>query len=559
MPLPGADVTPPLVTSVTPHHGEFAVAADRSVVVEFNEPVAPASITAESFALQDGTVVAGVITVGADAMSATFDPDLDLKPDTVYKVLLDDQITDVAGNALQPTAWTFSTGDIVPGAVVDISYRIDDGPTYNGTGDDSRGNNDSAVQCGEIVEIYVTARNEGNILLSGLSGAFSESDPYVRLLYNINSPYPDLAPGASAENLSDWDIKIDRDTPIGYVFIATVAFSLLDPVELSLHPIDSVVDVEIPIECSAPEVIGFSPADAAVDVAVGSDIRVTFSKAVAAGTVTADTFTVDNGGPVAGTVTVAGNRKSATFNPDVDLQYQTAYTVTATAGIQDKAGNPLVPDSATFTTTEPDTTSPEVANVTPADGALDLPVGGRRAHAGVAGPYRAGRAGRRARRTCHHHPHSTARRTSSKVHRISILAYTWIPRDPDVFGQPTRPTSSRSDAHPSATSRQSSKSNPGVGSRSSRISSGWSRWDVRLVHGFRSRTPNCTCSMMSDTSSTTGMLPGRAEGNCTGAERRIVDGARFVKKNFSSTPPGQRFNEHGRSRTPRTAPSAHRR
>ena len=372
----GADVTPPLVTSVTPHHGEFAVAADRSVVVEFNEPVAPASITAESFALQDGTVVAGVITVSADAMSATFDPDLDLKPDTVYKVLLDDQITDVAGNALQPIAWTFSTGDIVPGAVVDISYRIDDGPTHDGTGDDSRGNNDSAVQCGEIVEIYVTVRNEGNILLSGLSGAFSESDPYVRLLYNINSPYPDLAPGASAENLNDWDIKIDRDTPIGYVFTATVAFSLLDPVELSLHPIDSVVDVEIPIECSAPEVIGFSPADAAVDVAVGSDIRVTFSKAVAAGTVTADTFTVDNGGPVAGTVTVAGNRKSATFNPDVDLQYQTAYTVTATAGIQDKAGNPLVPDSATFTTTEPDTTSPEVVNVTPADGALDLPVGG---------------------------------------------------------------------------------------------------------------------------------------------------------------------------------------
>ena len=264
----------------------------------------------------------------------------------------------------------------VPGLVSFTSYRVDDGPTHDGTGDDSRGNNDSAVQCGEIVEIYVTARNEGNILLSGLSGAFSESDPYVRLLYNINSPYPDLAPGASAENLSDWDIKIDRDTPIGYVFTATVAFSLLDPVELSLHPIDSVVDVEIPIECSAPEVIGFSPADAAVDVAVGSDIRVTFSKAVAAGTVTADTFTVDNGGPVAGTVTVAGNRKSATFNPDVDLQYQTAYTVTATAGIQDKAGNPLVPDSATFTTTEPDTTSPEVVNVTPADGALDLPVGG---------------------------------------------------------------------------------------------------------------------------------------------------------------------------------------
>ena len=35
--------------------------------------------------------------------------------------------------------------------------------------------------------------------------------------------------------------------------------------------------------------------------------------------------------------------------------------------------------------------------------------GGRRTYAGVAGPYRAGRAGRRARRTCHHHPHSERR------------------------------------------------------------------------------------------------------------------------------------------------------
>ena len=370
----GEDVTPPEVTTRSPHHGEFAVAVDSVVTVEFNEPLDPLSVTADSFALEDGTPVTGLITVGADAMSASFDPDADLEADTVYKVLLGEQITDVTGNPLLPTAWTFSTGDITPGSVVDISYRIDDGPEHDGTGDDSRGNNDSAAQCGEIIEIYVTARNEGDIVLSGLSGAFSESDPYVRLLYNINAPYPDLSPGASGENLSDWDIKINRDTPVGYVFTATITFSLLDPIELSLNPIDSEVDVEIPIECAAPVVTGFSPPDGAPDVFVGSDIRVDFSKPIDTATVTVDTFKVENGGPVPGTLTVAANRRSATFSPDADFDHETEYTVTVTDAIADKAGNPIDPAAATLTTVEPDTTSPEVTAVDPPDGSADVAI-----------------------------------------------------------------------------------------------------------------------------------------------------------------------------------------
>ncbi len=62
---------------------------------------------------------------------------------------------------------------------------------------------------------------------------------------------------------------------------------------------------------------------------------------------------------------------------------------------------------------------------------------------------------------------------------------------------------------------------------------------------------------MSDTSSTTAIRPGLAEGNRTGTASRIVDGARFVKKKSFVTPFGQRLSEHGRRWTPLTAPSAH--
>jgi hypothetical protein len=378
VPIPidcGTDITPPQVTSIVPHHGDFAVPVDTDVVAMFNEPVEAATVTADTFTVENSDFVAGTITVAANGLSATFDPDVDLAADTVYAVNLTAGIMDQAGNPLVPAAVLFSTGDITPGAVVDVSYRVDDDPSHDGTGNDSVGNSDGEARCGETIELYITVRNEGHLLIAGLSGAFSESDPYVRLLYNVKSPYPDLAPGATGENLGDWDIRIDRDTPIGHEFVATVEFSVLDPITLALRPIDSTVDVAIPIECSAPAVTGFTPVDNAIGVPVDGDITVTFSKPIDGDTVTSGSFLVANGGPVAGSVTVASNRRSATFDPDANLEYLTEYSVSLTDGVTDRAGNPITPADSTFTTEEPDLTPPEVTSVTPADAATGVAIG----------------------------------------------------------------------------------------------------------------------------------------------------------------------------------------
>src|SRR5207247_2130384 len=65
-----------------------------------------------------------------------------------------------------------------------------------------------------------------------------------------------------------------------------------------------------------------------------------------------------------------------------------------------------------------------------------------------------------------------ARWTSGYVQRGSIRTLTWIPREPDVFGQPTSPTASSASRVASATSRMWSQGTPGTGSRSTRSSSG---------------------------------------------------------------------------------------
>jgi predicted SnoaL-like aldol condensation-catalyzing enzyme len=371
----GEDVTRPVVDSVTPPNAALAVERSDNITVIFSEPVDPATVTTETFTLENGGKVAGAFTVAGDAMSATFDPESDLGEHTAYTVTLTSGIVDEAGNSLVPFISWFSTTDVRPGTILYVAQRIDDGPSHDGTGNDSKGNNDGRAQCGETIELYLTVRNEGTFGLSGLAGRIDEDDPYARLLFNNNSPFPEIGVGEEEENEADWDLRIASETPNGYELTVTITFFLLDPVSLSLRPAHNSLDLRIPVSCPPPKVTGVDPADGAADESIDSAVNVSFSKAVDPATVTTDTFRVDNGSPVSGTVAVAGNGRSATFTPDAALAFSTEHTVTMTGGITDAHGNPLVEFVSGFTTEYPDLTAPEVAVVAPRDGAGLVSIG----------------------------------------------------------------------------------------------------------------------------------------------------------------------------------------
>ena len=113
-----------------------------------------------------------------------------------------------------------------PGGVVEVSgYRVDDGPSHDGTGNDSKGNNDGAAQCGETIELYVTAHNTGDATVKGLSAVLTEADPYVTILYNSSASYPNLGPGNSAENPKDWDLRISSNAPAGHKAKLTLKYT----------------------------------------------------------------------------------------------------------------------------------------------------------------------------------------------------------------------------------------------------------------------------------------------------------------------------------------------
>src|SRR6478736_2719041 len=100
----------------------------------------------------------------------------------------------------------------------------------------------------------------------------------------------------------------------------------------------------------APVVLAASPLDGTTEVAVGSTIRVTFSEAMDASSLTTQSFRVTLGG-----VAVAGHlsyfQQTATFTPDTPLALNSAYHAAVSIAATDLAGNALVKEYAwTFTT-----------------------------------------------------------------------------------------------------------------------------------------------------------------------------------------------------------------
>jgi hypothetical protein len=109
-----ADVTAPTVTARTPGINAVQVLQATSVTATFSEAVQAATVTATSVTLRVGTLATGalvpaVVTYNAVTHVVTLNPNANLAVGTTYTVRLTNAIRDVAGNALAPVTWSFTT------------------------------------------------------------------------------------------------------------------------------------------------------------------------------------------------------------------------------------------------------------------------------------------------------------------------------------------------------------------------------------------------------------------------------------------------------------------
>jgi hypothetical protein len=124
------DFIAPTVSIINPSNNATGVSDSPTLQIQFSEAVQ--SINTNTITLHEGsasgsTVALSSITAGANN-SYTFSPATTLKQQTTYYLVLSNGITDMAGNALPNTSFSFTTGDFTAPTVGIIN------PSNNATG-----------------------------------------------------------------------------------------------------------------------------------------------------------------------------------------------------------------------------------------------------------------------------------------------------------------------------------------------------------------------------------------------------------------------------------------
>ena len=300
------DTTPPTVLSTNPPNTSTTVPVYSTITVTFSEAIDPATVTAASFTLMDGTTpVSGTVTYSSG--TATFTPAVFLSPSTVYTAKITTGVKDLAGNALSSNyLWQFKTSapDTTPPTVISTSpVNSASAVAINSavTATFSEQVDPATITTAEFTLMDGTTPVSGTVTYSGTTATFTPSASLTtNTLYTatITTGVKDLAGNAMSVNYS-W------------------SFQTFVPV--------------------TPTVISTSPVPYAYAVALNSAITATFSTAMDPLTVTGTSFTLIGGAtPVSGSVTYSGS--TATFTPSASLTTNTVYRATITTDVKDLGG-----------------------------------------------------------------------------------------------------------------------------------------------------------------------------------------------------------------------------
>jgi hypothetical protein len=349
---PGVDLFNPTVTLVDPASGAVGVPTNVKVQVRFSERINPLTVTETTFFVQPnfGAVhVPGSVTVATDGLSAAFTPGEALLPSTSHFVSLSG-VADLSGQTLF-FGFSFTTAgeaDTVAPTVVSVSPP-------DGTS-----------------EVPVNAR---------ATALFSEPLSAVSVGTDAIMVSTNGTPVSGQTSLSN-DRRSLTFTPIAPLdaagtYTITIGPNITDRAGNSLTPFSSdfTTGGSDVADATRPSVASVSPVNGATDVPVDTAIRVTFNEIIDPTTVHQDSIriTIDGfSGQVGGNYAVNG--AEATFTPLGPLPGGRRVRVTVdTNEVQDLAGNGTNFFQSSFDTAAvPDATPPEVALITPSDGATGV-------------------------------------------------------------------------------------------------------------------------------------------------------------------------------------------
>ncbi len=323
-----ADGTPPVVSSTVPANGAQGVALNIRPEAIFSQAMDPATISAATFTLMQGsTPVPGSVTYSG--VTAVFRPDGMLHADSLYTATITSGAENLAGVPLvSDYVWTFQTG-----ASPDITAPMVTSTVPHNGAQGTAINVQPSATFSEAMDpqtlnptTFTLGRGQGTSL-----------DPVTGIVTCVGvtavfTPTANLLPDTTYTAT----ITTGATDLAGNALVADYSWTFTTGALQDTEP---------------PMVIATVPADGAGNVPINIAVAATFSEAMDPLTITAATFTLMDGlTPVLGNVTYSG--VTAIFSPLIELDPDTIYSATITAGANDLAGNALEDNySWTFTTT----------------------------------------------------------------------------------------------------------------------------------------------------------------------------------------------------------------
>ncbi|HNX57534.1 MAG TPA: Ig-like domain-containing protein [Spirochaetota bacterium] len=337
------DSTAPSILMTYPMSGDLHIPITTSVEITFTEKMDSSTINSDTITVKDGTKsVSGTVAYNSALNAATFDPEQDLAFGTTYDVTVDSGVKDLAGNTIgADKTFSFTTGYEADKTAPEVKTIV---PANNATG---------VVISPEIAITFNEAMKSSTITGSNIILLAGTTAVACTLSYDAGTNTAILKPKTSLAFETMHTVKVKTGVQ-----------------DLSENPIASefTSSFKTKNDTNPPVVSNSVPAANARNVAIGTNITITFSKNMDPSTINATNITLarkSNGAAVSGTLSYDDNSRTATFNPDSDLDKSevagTEYTVTVKKEVKDKYGYGFANNSSwTFYTT--DTSAPAVSN-----------------------------------------------------------------------------------------------------------------------------------------------------------------------------------------------------
>ena len=322
-----ADLTGPAFMGSSPENGDTNIPLNAQIVLQFNDQLDP--ITAQSgFSLTTGgNAVAGTFTYSANDQTVIFTPAARLAANTIYAVNYTAQITDTVGNTLtNPGSFGFSTG--ASATTSGPSVTLVDPP--NGS-----------LNIGVNVQPHVLFSEPINELTipGALSLSYENGGPAVPATVTVaaNRLSATITPSSPLLPNTEYGLNL-----CGYSDIAgNSGFCMSGSTFVTGTSADT----------SNVTVSSINPSNTQVGVPLNALIVAVMSDTVDPVSISNSSITVtpSGGSAIAGTVTLADDGVTLTFDPTAALTASKVYAISI-SGFADVEGNPVAAFTSTFTT-----------------------------------------------------------------------------------------------------------------------------------------------------------------------------------------------------------------